>query len=89
MHINRGIINWALKECLILIGRRGLIGSLLACTKNKADFSIEIIHDLFYIVLSPNSSPELLQHQGALLTLGVSWCAVMLRQAWFDQWHSN
>jgi len=38
MHINRGIMNWALKERSVLKAQRGLIGSLIACTKNKANF---------------------------------------------------
>lgn len=38
---------------------------------------MEILYDLYHVV----SIPKFLQHQEALLTLGASWCAVMVRQA--------
>lgn len=50
MHINRGISNWALKECLVLIAQSALIGSLMACTKYKADFQWK--YYMTYIMLS-------------------------------------
>lgn len=50
MHINRGISNWVLKECLVLIAQSGLIGSLMASTKYKADFQWK--YYMTYITLS-------------------------------------
>lgn len=50
MRINRGISNWALKECLILIAQSGLIDSLMACTKYKAYFQWK--YYMTYVMLS-------------------------------------
>lgn len=50
MHTDKGVFNWALKECLILTVRRRLIGSFIACTKNKADFQSKQ-HISYYVYM--------------------------------------